>query len=147
MSQDPVTAQLTQLTALWHQTIPIAAQMGIRACTFDGITLKTSADMAANRNLHGTMFAGSIYSHATLTGWGRVWLALQAQELEGDIVLAEGHIRYSKPVTELPECFCEAETVDLSALRRGRNARVDLTVALGDAARFEGRFVVLPAGR
>ncbi|MBY6108306.1 thioesterase domain-containing protein [Ferrimonas balearica] len=138
------TQWIQQLTALWHSTIPIAAQMGIRATDFDGDTLTTEADFAANQNLHGTMFAGSIYSHATLTGWGRVWLALQAQGLAGDIVLAEGQIHYRKPVTEAPQCRCTAQAVDLSALREGRNARVSLTVTLDQAARFEGRFVVLP---
>lgn len=145
MNSSILEAQLERLNGLWHQTIPIAAQMGIHAVSFDGTTLMTRADLNANRNLHGTMFAGSIYSHATLTGWGRVWLALQEQGLSGEIVLAEGQIRYRKPVAEEPECRCEADRLDLSPLKEGRNARIPLTVTLGFAARFEGIYVVLPS--
>lgn len=144
MTPTILQARLAQLNRLWHQTIPITAQMGIRALSYDGTTLVTCADLAANRNLHGTMFAGSIYSHATLTGWGRVWLALQEHNLDGDIVLAQGAIHYRKPVVEAPECHCTASGLDLSALGTGRNARLALTVTLGHAARFEGQFVVLP---
>ncbi|MBY5994109.1 YiiD C-terminal domain-containing protein [Ferrimonas balearica] len=135
---------LARLTQLWHQTIPIAAQMGIRALDYDGDTLVTGADFEANRNLHGTMFAGSIYSHATLTGWGRIWLALEEAGLQGDIVLGEGRIRYRRPVTGHPQCRCSLQAVDVSPLQQGRNLKIPLQVTLGDAARFEGQFVVMP---
>ncbi|WP_345336142.1 YiiD C-terminal domain-containing protein [Ferrimonas pelagia] len=138
-----MNSRLQRLTRLWHDTIPLSKFMAIEAVSFEQGVLITRADRAANQNLHGTMFAGSIYSHATLTGWGRVWLALEAAGLKGDIVLADGHIRYHKPVNGVPECRSEPVEIDLSPLTRGRNARVSIKVSLDGNAEFEGQFVVL----
>ncbi|SHI21217.1 YiiD C-terminal domain-containing protein [Ferrimonas marina] len=134
---------LQRLTRLWHDTIPLSRFMGIEAVSFVDGVFTTRADQAANKNLHNTMFAGSIYSHAALTGWGRVWLALEAAGLEGDIVLAEGNIRYRRPVHDLPECHALPLNPDLTPLAEGRNARVTVTVSLAGRAEFVGQFVVM----
>lgn len=142
----------TQLQHTWHQTIPLSAFMQLQVQSFDGKTLCCQAPLAPNINLHQSMFAGSIYSLATLTGWGMVYLQLQALGLSGDIVLADAHIRYLAPLTTSPNArinllHCQG---DLSRLSQGRKARQQLQVELFAAeqkvAEFSGRFVVLPAG-
>ncbi|WP_298440755.1 YiiD C-terminal domain-containing protein [uncultured Ferrimonas sp.] len=137
------SALLTQLTQLWHDGIPLAKAMGIRADAFEDGRFTTTLPFAANQNHHQSQFAGSIYSQCTLTGWGRVWLALQAQGLDGAIVLAHGDIRYRKPVLSALPCVCTASELDLSALRAGRNAKISLTVQIGDCAEFVGDYVVM----
>ncbi len=66
--------ELAELTLTWHKTIPVSEFMQIAPVAFDGESLAVSAPLAPNINLHNTMFAGSIYTLATLTGWGMVWL-------------------------------------------------------------------------
>ncbi|MDI8746438.1 YiiD C-terminal domain-containing protein, partial [Salmonella enterica subsp. enterica serovar Montevideo] len=39
---------------------------------------------------------------ATLTGWGLIWLMLRERHLGGTIILADAHIRYSKPISGKP---------------------------------------------
>ncbi|GAA5192660.1 YiiD C-terminal domain-containing protein [Ferrimonas gelatinilytica] len=138
------SCSLRRLTALWHETIPLSRFMGIEAVAFEEGSLLTRADTEANKNLHGTAFAGSLYSLATLTGWGRVWLALEEAGLSGDIVLAEGQIHYRRPVRGLPQSRSLPVQWDLTPLARGEKAVCPVTVAIGEEARFQGRFVVLP---
>ncbi len=139
-----------QLQQIWHQTIPLSAFMQLEIEQFDGNLLTCRAPLAPNKNLHQSMFAGSIYSVLTLTGWGLVWLQLQAQGLNGDIVLADAEIRYLAPVQHDARARVQLldTTGDLTALARGRKVRQSLQVRLLDGERvlaeFHGRFVVLP---
>lgn len=138
------------LVALWHQTIPLSAYMQLGIEQFDGCTLYCQAALAPNQNLHHTMFAGSIYALATLTGWGLVYLQLQDLGLTGDIVLADGRIRYMAPLRNQPRARVSLLQAKggLQALAQGKKVRQTLSVELLDAeqvvAEFEGRFVVLP---
>ena len=59
-----------ELQTLWHRDIPPAAAMAIEVAGYDGRTLSVRAPLAANRNVHGTAFAGSLFSACVLTGWG-----------------------------------------------------------------------------
>lgn len=93
---------LAQLQQIWHETIPVSKFMQITPLGFDGTSLTVTAPLAPNINLHHTMFAGSIYTLMTLTGWGMVWLQQKAQGVEADIVLADAKIKYRAPVTTAP---------------------------------------------
>jgi thioesterase domain-containing protein len=139
-----------ELTATWQQTIPLSEFMQLAVESFDGHRLRCCAPLAPNKNLHHTMFAGSIYSMATLTGWGMVYLQLKSLGLEGDIVLADAKIRYLAPVTQLPTAQVDVLELkgDLTALNRGLKVRQQVRVQILDGGHkvgeFEGRFVVLP---
>jgi thioesterase domain-containing protein len=104
-----------------------------------------------NQNPHHTLFAGSLFSLATLTGWGLIWLLLRERRLGGTIILADAHIRYSHPITGKPGAVADLGSLsgDLDRLARGRKARVQLEVELfGNeecGAVFEGVYIVLPA--
>lgn len=139
-----------ELMSTWHQAIPLAQFMQLEVQAFDGHQLRCHAPLAPNKNPHHTMFAGSIYSMATLTGWGMVYLQLKALGLEGDIVLADAQIRYLAPVKQLPAAQVDVLQLkgDLTPLARGLKVRQQLTVQILDGSakvgEFEGRFVVLP---
>ncbi|MEW6995061.1 YiiD C-terminal domain-containing protein [Colwelliaceae bacterium MEBiC 14330] len=139
----------TALQQTWHKTIPLSKVMNIQISYYDGQQLICHCDNSFNKNLHNTMFAGSIYTLATLTGWGWVFLQLENLGLSGDIVLANADIKYHAPIKGVAYAKVIAEQVvgDYSVLNSGRNARIQLTTHLycGDnvAATFTGNFAVL----
>jgi len=139
------------LTVLWHKTIEMSKAMNLQISYFDGKTLITHCDAKFNKNLHNTMFAGSIYTLATLTGWGWVYFALQElTRIDGDIVLAQADIRYHSPIKGLT--FAKVDIAQVSGnfdnLVQGKNARIKLTVNVfcGEhiAATFNGSYFILP---
>jgi thioesterase domain-containing protein len=146
-----------KLQDIWHATIPLSKAMALQISYYDGKKLITHCDADFNQNLHHTMFAGSIYTLATLTGWGWVYLSLQAQQqeqkqnnLRGDIVLAEANIRYHRPIKGL--AYGQVVQKDVSGqfdnLLQGKKARINLVahVYCGEkiAATFKASYVVLP---
>ena len=143
----PDWTQVLQNT--WREAIPISDAMGIKVHSYTDWELSTQADFAANVNLHGSMFAGSIYSLATLTGWGATYLALKEAGLEGDIVLADANIKYLKTLKTTPRATvvlteCEGE---LNAITQEGKARFTVPVTVFDGERkvaeFMGQFVVI----
>ncbi|MBT0587699.1 bifunctional GNAT family N-acetyltransferase/hotdog fold thioesterase [Alteromonas oceanisediminis] len=139
-----------ELQSIWHDTIPISDHMGIKIYRYTGRTFETRASLNKNINIHGTMFAGSIFSLATLTGWGIIHLMLKEQGLLGDIVLGDGDIHYHKPITRQPRAICivDAITGSVDNLRRNKKAVLKLQVDILDndtpVAEFKGVFWVLP---
>ena len=138
------------LQQTWHSTIPLSQFMQLQITSFDGFSLQCQAPLAPNINLHQTMFAGSIYTLATLTGWGMLYLQLQSLGLAGAQVLAEGNIRYLQPVRSTPTARCHLADVrgDLSTLASGRRVRQQITVDIfvdeQHCAQFVGLYAVLP---
>ena len=138
------------LQNIWHQQIPITQLMGIRVYQYTGSTFETRAALNPNMNLHGTMFAGSIYSLATLTGWGLVHLMMKEKDIGGAIVLADADIHYHKPVTELPRSIAHFENIkgDFKPLDNNQKARISVQVEVLDdqtpVAKFVGQYVVIP---
>ncbi|NMP33550.1 GNAT family N-acetyltransferase [Thalassotalea sp. M1531] len=139
------------LTCTWHNTIPMSAAMNMKVNYFNGEQLFTSSDLAFNKNLHNTMFAGSIYTQATLTGWGWVYFLLAENKLEGDIVLANAEIKYLAPVAGAGVGFTnvaltEGDITTLSQKGKAR-IRVEVHILSGDkvAAKFIGQYAVIAA--
>ncbi len=138
------------LQGTWHDTIPISEQMGIKLHQYTGRTLETRASLNKNINLHGTMFAGSIFSLATLTGWGMIYLQLKEKGLDGEIVLGDGNIHYHKPITMQPRALCNIESLSgkFEPLDKNKKCHIKLNVAILDGdnavAEFSGVFWVLP---
>jgi len=141
---------LNELQATWHRDIPIAAAMGVEVLGLQNDEFRVGAALAANINVHGTAFAGSLYSLAALTGWGMIWLRLRQHELTGAIVLSKGEIDYLRPVDEDLVCRCRADSDGFDQLRdalsNGRRATLQLackiTTRRGDAVRFIGHYAV-----
>ncbi len=143
-----IDSLLAELEQTWHQTIPVSAFMQIIPLDYHAGQLTVSAPITPNINLHQTMFAGSIYTLATLTGWGMVWLQQRIAGVDGDIVLADGHIRYLAPITKTPISKCIWPEAELSRLSKGRRVKVKLEVELWCedelCAIFEGLYVSQP---
>lgn len=145
-------ALLTELVATWHRDIPLAAAMAIGVESYDGRTLVVHAPLEANRNLHGTAFAGSLFSVCALTAWGAVWLAVKERGLSGVIVAADCNIRYRKAVTSELVCRCtpDAPAFDAALAELAANGRasflLECTIDQGDrrAVTFTGTYVVHP---
>jgi thioesterase domain-containing protein len=141
---------LRELETTWHRDIPLAAAMGIGVESYDGAMLAARAPSQPNRNLHGTAFAGSLFSLCVLTGWGATWLKLRERGLPGVIVVADSRIQYRKAVTSDLVCRCtlDATALDaaLAAFASTGRLRLDLacTIDVGDkrAVNFTGTYVV-----
>lgn len=144
------TALLNELAATWQRDIPLTAAMGIGVESYDGLTLAVRAPLPPNRNLHGTVFAGSLFSACALTGWGAIWLALRERGLDGVIFAADSRIQFRKGVAQDLVCRC---TPDAEALRAGieefastGRASIDVvcTIDQGEkrAVTFTGQYVI-----
>jgi thioesterase domain-containing protein len=150
-------ALATELQTTWHREIPLAAALAIEVVTCAPHEISVRAPIAANRNLHGTVFAGSLYSVCVLTGWGMAWLALRQRDLAGSIVIAHSQIRYRKAVADDFLCTCrataDAQESSLEKFATEGRATVPLVCTIElegrTAVTFEGDYVVRghkPAG-
>jgi thioesterase domain-containing protein len=145
-------AALERLGTTWHEEIPLTRAMALEPVSWRDGTLTVAADLAPNVNVHGTAFAGSLYSIAALSGWGLVHLELERADVAGSIVIADGRIRYQRPVTERIVARCTLATADREAGLRALagpagKARFSLTSVIEcdgrPAAEFEGVYAVL----
>lgn len=144
------TALCNELTATWHREIPIVAAMGMAVERYDGDALTVRAPMQPNRNIHGTTFAGSLYTACILTGWGGIWLALRERGQDGVIYAAESSIQYRKGVYGDFVCRCLLDRIALGSaldeLEAAGRASLELacTIESSDklAVKFTGRYVV-----
>jgi thioesterase domain-containing protein len=137
------------LEARWHGEIPITAAMGISVAAFDGACLDVRAALGPNVNVHGTAFAGSLFSLAALCGWGLVHLQMQGSGLRGDIVLVDGRIRCLAPVRDdatASSRWTESAAAALATLAGTGRCRIELSVRVlcaGElAAEFSGQYAV-----
>ena len=144
------TALCDELTATWHREIPIVAAMGMTVDRYDGSSLTVRAPIQPNRNVHGTTFAGSLYSACVLTGWGAIWLALRERGLYGVIFAAEGTAKYRKCVARDFACRCAWDSAALNAgletFKASGRASFDLVCTIDSdnkrAVTFNGEYVV-----
>lgn len=144
------TALVGELEETWQRDIPLAAAMRIAVQSYDGRTLTVRAPLAPNRNLHGTVFAGSAFSICVLAGWGAAWLAWREHRLNGPIVVADSKIQYRRAVTGDVVCVCAPDTAAVAAAleqfrTNGRaSLSLDCTIDVGErrAVSFSGTYVV-----
>ena len=140
----------TELQNTWHKTIPMSKAMNIEIGFYDQKKLVTTCDEAFNKNLHNTMFAGSIYTLATLTGWGWVYLLIKQKNIDGNVVLADANIRYHSPVEGIAfaktGCLLSTGSVDDLQDKKKVKLHVEVHVMSGEkvAATFKGLYFVLP---
>ncbi len=138
-----------ELQKRWRQEIPICAQMGVRISQYTGYRFECTAPLNPNINPHETMFAGSIFTLTTLTGWGMAWLLMRERGLEADIILADSQVRFRAPITQSPTAVTSLDGIsgDLARLEKGRRARIIVKVVVysGDvpAVEFEGTYLLM----
>ncbi len=132
-----------QLEQRIRQGIPVTAQMDLRVRDLDENSIEVVGGGPENVNVHGTAFAGSLYAIATLALWGLVHARLPGNAA---LVLAEGKIKYRKPVVGEIVARCAVAPAEMAAFlerlhQRGRAvlvATVELPGANGIAAEYRG---------
>lgn len=140
----------SELQERWATHIPISEKMGIKVQQYTGYQFQCSAQLNPNLNPHNTLFAGSAFTLATLTGWGMAWLLMRERDLHGDIVLVDSRIRYRHPVVHNPVASTSLDGMsgDLDRLAAGRKARIVVKVDIhsGDteAVEFIGTYMLIP---
>jgi thioesterase domain-containing protein len=140
---------LRDLQKIWYNTIPLSQAMNVQIGYVDGESLFSHCALESNKKIHNTMFAASIYTLATLSGWGWIHTQLQQYGLVGTIVLSDANIEYFKPISAPSYAKLTAEDVtgDVKILRKGSNARVRLVVNIYNgetiSAKFTGSYTVL----
>ncbi len=144
-SMDPLCKELENT---WHQKIPLSEFMQLHIDAFDNNVLVTTAKFAPNVNIHGTAFAGSLYSAQALTAWGMIWLQLKREGIDASIVLASGNVEYIKPLTDDLVTCCDFNDVlgSIVELKRNGKARFQLHCTVngqeGIASQFVGDYAV-----
>lgn len=117
--------------------------MGFTISSLSAQHIQVSAPLTNNVNIHGTAFAGSIYSVATLTAWALAYYTLHSVDSDADLVLGEGHIKYKAPIKD--DLNCQATLSDteraefLRRLAERGRSRLLLSVDINGAASWEGK--------
>ncbi|MGL6027404.1 MAG: YiiD C-terminal domain-containing protein [Vibrio sp.] len=140
----------SELQQRWAKYIPISDKIGIKIEQYTGYQFQCTAQLNPNLNPHNTLFSGSAFTLATLTGWGMAWLLMRERDLQGDIVLVDSHIRYRQPVLQNPLASTSLDGIsgDLDRLAAGRKARIVVRVMIFSAdvsaIEFVGTYMLIP---
>ena len=118
--------------------IPLADAMNFSIQKLDQHSIQVAAPLDNNVNVHGSGFAGSLYSAAALAAWGLTTHIIELAGLDADVVMAKAEIRYKSPVYAdiLCSCHCESETCEVflkHLINRGRG-RLSLLVDVGESS-------------
>jgi thioesterase domain-containing protein len=119
-----------------HQSIPLSLAMGYKIVELDGLHIIVEAPLQPNINIHGTGFAGSIYSVGVLSAWALVYHVIVGAGLVADLVISRAAIEYSASVHGTIRCDCRLDMdqvqsfVDELAVRH--RARIEAAVNIGD---------------
>jgi thioesterase domain-containing protein len=138
-----------ELTAKIHATIPLSAAMQFSIDHLDQDDIRVSAPLSPNINIHGTGFAGSLYSIAVLTGWALCMHIIDESGIDAELVVARAEIVYRAPVKSAIACRCSASREQrdtfLRAFHEHGKGRIMLDVAVGDLpqASLHATFVAL----
>ncbi len=119
-----------------RNAIPLseAMQFSIKSLSLDEI--QVVAPLEPNVNIHGTGFAGSIYSVAVLTGWALCTHVMDELRIAGDLVVAKAGIDYRAPITSALNCHCRVSAEQHDSFKQGvqdfGKGRLELNIQVGD---------------
>lgn len=144
--------QAIEMQQLLHQEIPITEAMGIKIQQLSQHSISILAPFDANKNIHNTAFAGSIYTTATLAGWSLLTHFLALNNLKGSVVMAKGEVKYLQPIHG--DIVAECHITDLpkldtfmTMLKKRNKARLDLEIKVVEdgavKATLAGNFAVI----
>ncbi len=119
-----------------RNAIPLSEAMQFTITALDIDVIRVTAPLEPNVNIHGTGFAGSLYSLAVLTGWALCMHILEELELDADLVVGKAEIRYRAPVTGDIECACASDAARRAAFEQGvreqGRGKIALEVSVGE---------------
>ena len=109
----------TALQQKIRRVIPLsdAMQFSIREMSLHAI--QVAAPLEPNINIHGTGFAGSIYSLGVLTGWALCTHIMDELGIEAELVVARAEIRYRAPIRGDLECSCTCLAAQRDSFQQG----------------------------
>jgi thioesterase domain-containing protein len=102
-----------------REFIPLSEAMQFSIEELSPQAIRVVAPLEPNINIHGTGFAGSIYSLAILTGWALCAHILEQAAVDAELVVAKAQIRYRAPVTGELRCSATAAAERREAFLRG----------------------------
>jgi len=118
-----------------HRAIPVSAAMHFRIEELSRSHITVNAPLEPNVNIHGTAFAGSIYSVAALSAWALLTHVLTERGLDAELVIARGDIKYRAPVKGIIHCECQLSNNQLQTfvdeLVKKNGARIEAEVNVG----------------
>ncbi len=127
-----------QLQQLITATIPLSEFMQFEISELTESRIRTRAPLQSNIKVHGTAFAGSLYSLAMLTAWAMLTHCLQQQAIDAELVAARAEIKYRKPVSGQIDCqaLLQPEQIEafIQRLRLKGRAGMEVEVVVGDSA-------------
>ncbi len=139
-----------QLEGLLHREVPLTREMGMRVQQCDGNALTLHAPLGPNINIHGSAFAGSLFSFAALASWGLIHLILEKEGHHSSIALGDGKINFHLPVRgdiEVKSRLPDADGLSrfLETYRSEGKARVTMEADIGTkegvAVTFKGTYI------
>jgi len=120
-----------------RKTIPVSEAMQFSIAELDSGSILVQAPLAPNVNIHGTGFAGSIYSIAVLAGWGLSTHIMGVLGMDGELVVSKAEIRYRAPVTGMIECRTVASEAERKEFQDSFNGtgkgKLSLRIEVGNA--------------
>jgi thioesterase domain-containing protein len=130
-----VNAAAVALQEKIHRAIPLSAAMGYRILELDATHILVEAPLPPNINIHGTGFAGSVYSLGMLSAWALASHLIDQAGLNAELVVAEASIRYRAPIRGTIRCSCRLNADQgpgfVAKLSAEKRSRIDLEVAIG----------------
>ncbi len=119
-----------------RSTIPLSEAMQFEITELDVDSIWVHAPLEPNVNIHGTGFAGSIYSLAVLTGWAMCMHIMSAYDMNGDLVVGKAEIKYRSAVTDDIDCRCAVPQVVkqqfIDLFKSSGKSRIELEINVGD---------------
>ena len=140
---------VVQLQGKIRSTIPLSEAMQFSIFELNPRSIIVGAPLQPNVNIHGTGFAGSLYSIAILTGWALCTHIMSLRGMVGEMVVGKAEIKYRTPVTGAIECRAKVTESECHAFQqdfdtRGKG-RLKLQVDVGDipSAVVQGLYVAV----
>jgi len=141
-----VTDYIVNLQEKIQSNIPLSEAMQFTIVELDSCSILVRAPLQPNVNIHGTGFAGSIYSVAVLAGWALCTHIMELNQMAGDLVVAGAKIKYHSAINGDIECQGEITEVDrdafCSSYKKLGKSKLELTINVGRLpnAIFQGSY-------
>lgn len=131
-----MNASKARLQETLRTLIPLGEAMKVQVAHLDEVTLKLTAPLGANHNHAGSAFAGSLYSLASLAGWGILRRLLDDKGIAAELLLGKAEIRYARPVVTDLAATVRIPLSDqvhlIEQLNAGKKVRLRLSVYIPD---------------
>ena len=132
-----------------RDTIPLSNSMKFSISTLEPDSIVVRAPLSENFNIHGTGFAGSIYSTGILAGWALCYYNMELFEMSGDLVVGKAEIIYKSPVTDDIICSASLKSEERDAFHKdfkdkGKSAiRLNIKIGESENAILKARYFAI----